>query len=91
MNLFLKWWNKRQAFRNLFWLGSRAEPDVGAVLADLRAFCRADTSCVVVAKDGHIDTHATAVAEGRREVWLRLVEILNLTDEQLQKMKGIAE
>ena len=57
------------------------------VLADLREFCRADASCVVVSKDGKIDTHATVLAEGRREVWLRITETLNLTDEQLLKLK----
>jgi hypothetical protein len=54
------------------------------ILADLRVFCRADVSCVVVSKDGHIDTHATAVAEGRREVWLRLMEHLHLDDQTIQ-------
>ena len=44
-------------------------------------------SCVVVAKDGRIDTHATAVAEGRREVWLKITQILSLTDEQINKLK----
>ena len=91
MNLFLRWWNKREHFRNLFWRGSRAEPDVAALLADLRQFCRADVSCVVIGKDGHIDTHATAVAEGRREVYLKIVQTLNLTDGELQRMKEIAD
>ena len=59
------------------------------MLADLREFCRADTSCVVVSKDGKIDTHATLLAEGRREVWLRITETLNLTDEQLLAIKEI--
>lgn len=90
MTLFLKWWNKRERFRNLFWRGSRKTEDVGAVLADLREFCYADRSCVVVGKDGHIDTHATTLAEGRRETWLRIIQVLELTDEQLQKMREIA-
>jgi hypothetical protein len=44
---------------------------------------------VVVGKDGRIDTHATVLAEGRREVWLRITETLNLTDAQLFKLKEI--
>lgn len=91
MSLFLAWWNKRHAFRNVFRLGSRRLDDVGAVIADLRKFCRADVSCVVVGKDGHIDTHATAVAEGRREVFLRIVQLLDLSDEALHKMKELEE
>ncbi len=58
------------------------------ILADLRAFCRADASCVVVGRDGRIDTHATAVAEGRREVWLRLIEHLHLDDQTIQALVG---
>jgi hypothetical protein len=41
----------------------------------------------VVAKDGHIDTHATALAEGRREVFLRITQTLNLSDETLRRFK----
>ena len=56
------------------------------VLADLRGFCRADTSCVVFGKDGRVDTHATAVLEGRREVWLKIVQTLNISDAQLVRL-----
>jgi hypothetical protein len=82
MNLFTRLWNRRNHYRAVF------RSDSGMrVLADLREFCRADASCVVVGKDGKIDTHATVLAEGRREVWLRITEVLNLTDEQLLKLK----
>jgi len=84
MSLFEKFWNKRKAYRAAF--GNR---DGQVVLADLREFCRADSSCVVVGKDGKIDTHATVLAEGRREVWLRITETLNLSDDQLLKLKEI--
>lgn len=84
MRLFERLWNRRNAYHAVF------GGDQGMrVLADLREFCRADTSCVVVAKDGKIDTHATVLAEGRREVFLRIVETLNLTDAQLLKLKEI--
>jgi hypothetical protein len=91
LSLFTKWWNRRHAFRNVFWRGSRDPDDVGALLADLRQFCRADVSCVVVGKDGRVDTHATAIAEGRREVWLRIVQTLDLTDSDLNKMKELEQ
>lgn len=84
MNLFTRLWNRRNHYRAVF------RSDSGTrVLADLREFCRADASCVVVGKDGKIDTHATVLAEGRREVWLRITETLNLTNEQLLKLKEI--
>lgn len=86
-SLFLKFWNLRENYRAVFWRGLRDEKPLRSVLNDLREFCRADQSCVVVAKDGRIDTHATAVAEGRREVWLRITQTLNLSDETLQRFK----
>ena len=86
ITLFERFWNRRNNYRAAF------HSEAGMkVLADLREFCRADTSCVVVAKDGKIDTHATVLAEGRREVWLRITETLNLTDEQLLKLKEITD
>ena len=86
ITLFERFWNRRNNYRAAF------HSEAGMkVLADLREFCRADTSCVVVAKDGKIDTHATVLAEGRREVWLRITETLNLTDEQLLKLKEIKD
>ena len=84
MNLFTRLWNRRNHYRAVF------HSEAGMkVLADLREFCRADTSCVVVSKDGKIDTHATLLAEGRREVWLRITETLNLSDDALLKLKEI--
>lgn len=87
MSNYLRFWNLRNAYRAVFRAESTDIRHTKPVLEDLREFCRADTSCVVVAKDGRIDTHATAVAEGRREVFLRIMQTLNLTDEVLQKMK----
>ncbi len=47
------------------------------VLSDLARFCRANESCF------HADARLHAVAEGRREVWLRIQKVLNLTADQL--------
>jgi hypothetical protein len=47
------------------------------VLKDLARFCKANESCF------QADPRAHAVAEGRREVWLRIQKNLQLTDEQL--------
>lgn len=52
-------------------------PIAEKVLADLARFCRASESTF------HADPRVHALAEGRREVWLRIVKHLNLTDEQL--------
>lgn len=48
------------------------------VLHDLIAFCRENETCVVAG-----DPAKTNVLEGRREVFLRIKEHLNLSAEQL--------
>lgn len=52
------------------------------VLTDLSKFCRATQSTF------HPDARAHAVAEGRREVWLRIAQHLNLSDDQLWQIYG---
>ena len=49
-----------------------------AVLIDLMPFCRARETCVVPG-----DRDRTYVLEGRREVFLRIRDYLDLTPEQL--------
>lgn len=52
------------------------------VLQDLAKFCRAHETTF------HVDARAHAVAEGRREVWLRIQKHLQLDDEQLWQLYG---
>lgn len=52
------------------------------VLTDLAKFCRANQSTF------HPDARAHAVAEGRREVWLRIQQHLQLTDDELWAIYG---
>ena len=47
------------------------------VLKDLARFCRADKSCF------NPDPRLHALAEGRREVWLRIQQHLNLQPDEL--------
>lgn len=47
------------------------------VLADLAKFCRAHQTTF------HQDARAHAVAEGRREVWLRIQQHLQLSDKDI--------
>jgi hypothetical protein len=69
--------NRSHAYRITF-TGPRAEE----VLADLAKFCRATESTF------HPDPRAHAVAEGRREVWLRIQHQLKLSDDDLWKRYG---
>ena len=52
------------------------------VLEDLAKFCRAHESTF------HADPRAHAVAEGRREVFLRIARHMQLSDEQLWALYG---
>ncbi len=56
-----------------------AFPDAenNAVLKDLAKFCRAEATCF------HPDQRLHALAEGRREVWLRIMDHLNLPLDEI--------
>jgi hypothetical protein len=56
---------------------SLLSPSGQRVLHDLSKFCRANETCF------HEDPRLHAVLEGRREVWLRIQQHLNLTPDQL--------
>lgn len=56
--------------------------DVQIVLKDLGKFCRANESTF------HMDARAHAVAEGRREVWLRIMNHTQLNEEEFFRKHG---
>lgn len=56
-------------------------PSSQIVLSDLARFCRADKSTF------HKDARASAVLQGRREVWLRIQNYLQLTPEELVELQ----
>lgn len=51
-----------------------------AVLADLAKFCRANETAF------NPDQRIHAVLEGRREVWLRIINHLNLSSQELWEL-----
>lgn len=61
--------NRRQQYQLTFPEQSEAAK---AVLSDLSKFCRANESCF------HEDPRVHAVLEGRREVFLRIIEHLDM-------------
>jgi hypothetical protein len=65
---------RRNAYKRLFNLDNR---DAKLVLTDLAKFCRANESTF------HVDERTHALLEGRKEVFLRLQQHLNLTEEEL--------
>jgi len=68
-------WAKGTAFRWLFDLRSPAHM---IVLRDLAFFCRANESCVVPG-----DRDKTLMLEGRREVFLRIQQHLDMNPDEL--------
>lgn len=64
--------DRRYAYQTTF-----KGPLADVVLRDLARFCRAHESTF------HVDPRAHAVAEGRREVWLRIQNHLKLTPDEL--------
>lgn len=60
-------------------------PAARTALADLAVFCYANKSTVKTSPmTGQVDSHATILAEGRREAFLRIKECLKLDDSDLQ-------
>jgi len=68
---------RRQAYLQVF------DPKslfVKALLKDLAKFCRANASTY------DVDHRTHALLEGRREVWLRILQHTKLTDDQLWEL-----
>lgn len=63
----------------------KQSPFTEEVLMDLAKFCRAHESTF------HQDPRLHAVLEGRREVWLRIQECLNLTIQEIYDLHKIKE
>jgi hypothetical protein len=73
---------RKYAYRRMF-LGENGQKsaDGQAVLADLAKFCKANQSTAVVSPISRtVDPIASALAEGRREVWLRIMAHLHIED-----------
>lgn len=74
--------NRQIAYRNIFNVDS---PFAVSVLEDLAFFCRAHDSTF------HKNDRAHALMEGRREVWLRIQQHLELDSKMLWKLYGRQE
>jgi phosphohistidine phosphatase SixA len=87
--LFYRMTGRRNAYRACFLDRDGNLTKAGRlVIEDLQRFCRTHQSTVVVSPVSRVvDTHATMLAEGRREVFNRLHYYLNLTEEQLLQIK----
>ncbi|MCR5894470.1 MULTISPECIES: hypothetical protein [Burkholderia] len=89
---FLRFWNRREQYRRCFCdERGKLTPAGEAVLADLAQFCRANQSTVITSPvQRTIDPLATMIAEGRREVFVRLIQTLGMEDAALNSLKDEA-
>ena len=80
---------KRQAYRRMFLRDDGTlNNDAEVILTDLRKFCRATGSTAMVSPvSGQIDPLAMAMAEGRREVFNRINEMLHLNDNVIHNLR----
>jgi hypothetical protein len=81
--------NRRRCYRGIF-LDSDGKPNPTAeiVLADLKRFCRAQSSTAVVSPVSKmIDPIAMGMAEGRREVWNRIMSYLHIEDREITNLR----
>jgi len=80
-DLLAKLRRRRYAYRRLFLGEEGLTADGQVVLADLAKFCRANSSTAIVSPVSRsVDPLAMAMAEGRREVWLRLIAHLHIDE-----------
>ncbi len=80
---------RRTAYRSLFRPQGGISIAGTVVLADLARFCRATTSTTMVSPvTRNVDPYASAVAEGRREVWNRIAGMIHVSDEDLYRLVG---
>lgn len=85
---------RRQAYRRKFLRddGRALDVDAEVILADLAKFCRLHKSTAIYAPlRGVIDPIASARADGRREVILRILEHLHLDDRHLTNLREGAD
>lgn len=81
MDLLAKLRRRRYSYRRLFLGEDGLSADGQVVLADLAKFCRANSSTAIVSPVSRsVDPIAMAMAEGRREVWLRLMAHLHIDE-----------
>lgn len=70
--------DKKRAYVGTF--GRKDNVAAQAVLADLAQFCRASASTFAANEREH------CLREGRREVWLRIRQHLNMSDDEVDRL-----
>lgn len=80
--------SRSQAYKRCFMDDGKITPDADIVLRDLAKFCRANQPTTVISPVSRtVDPIASGIAEGRREVWLRLMWHLKINEADLINVK----
>lgn len=87
MSLIDRILRRRSHYRAVF----RPSASTDAVLADLKKFCFGNAPTIKYSGQGAIDPLASVAAAARQEVWMRIINHLNLDDSQLLKLKEEAQ
>jgi hypothetical protein len=84
---------RKLAYRRLFMdANGDINRDAEIVLADLKRFCRATASTAVISPiSKSVDPIAMAMAEGRREVWNRLMAHLHVNEKTVFNLQDVEE
>jgi hypothetical protein len=72
----------RQSYARLF-AGQPVDGDAEIVAADLRRFCRAESTTF------HPDARLAAMLDGRREVWLRIHQFSTMSVEEIIEIRNL--
>lgn len=90
--IFNRLTRRRDAYRRLF-LGDSGKPSPNSsiVLKDLKSFCRSSSIIGYRTATGALDPIAMANANGRREVYDRIMRQLYLKDEAQVQLETIKE
>lgn len=75
---------RSRAYKGAFLVGGRPGRDAERVLADLRGFCCADRATIFDS-----DHAVMARREGRREVFVRICNMLNLDEDAVQQLMEV--
>lgn len=74
---------RARSYKRVFMVDGAISRDAEIVLADLRELAFGNSTTF------HADPYIAARRAGRREVWLRIVQHLNLDEEKVQKLVEI--
>jgi hypothetical protein len=84
-------WNLRGAFRRVFHGPDGKLSDDGVVvISELRRFCYGAKPTIKLGLNGQVDPYASIAAAARQEVYQRVLQILESSDEDIARMQRIA-